>query len=144
MYEALCKTVYQLASYKLKLNRVLFKRFCRSSSNYRHITGPSLTLTLVINISALRKCSKSLKRQHNDLCCLYIEQDLFCFCFCFVLFFFCKPHFADFFTIFQGHMTWQLVPRVTQSHTGLHESQFRAPHTNWPTCLHYFLLSENV
>ena len=37
-----------------------------------------------------------------------------------------------------------LVPIVTQSHTGLHENQFRTLHTKWPNFLHYFLLSENV
>ena len=42
-----------------------------------------------------------------------------------------------------------LVPVVTQcsphTHdTGLHESQYRTLYTNWPNCLHYFLLSENV
>ena len=37
-----------------------------------------------------------------------------------------------------------LVPIVTEFHTGLHESQFRTLHTNWPNCLYYFLLSENV
>ena len=86
---------------------------------------------------------KNLLSEHIEYANNLNFRILTCVIFFFTLVWVSSPHPTPFCLSNLSLPVFHPSSNSNQSHTGLHESQYTL-YTNWPNCLHYFLLSENV